>query len=183
MSMKTNPRIILTGGPCAGKSTLLHALKKQGFYCQEESGRTIIQDQTRISGSGLPSVSPLLFAELMLALDIRGWHQAQNSPTTVFYDRGIPDIAGYLTLAGETAPDHLINAIYHFRYAPTVILLPPWRAIYHQDSERKQSWDEAVRTYEAMIRTYQHYGYQLYELPFASVNARMEQLIDKIRFD
>lgn len=31
MSMKTNPRIILTGGPCAGKSTLLHALKSKDF--------------------------------------------------------------------------------------------------------------------------------------------------------
>lgn len=177
MTNITNPRIILTGGPCAGKTTLINALKARSFTCREESGRAIIQDQTRINGNALPWKSPLLFAEMMLTMDMHAWHRSGDNDIAVFYDRGIPDIAGYLSLTGEEIPVYLINAIDHFRYAPKVILLPPWKAIYQQDTERRQSWGEAVRTYEAMCTTYEQYGYQLLELPPAPVAIRLEQLI------
>lgn len=44
---------------------------------------------------------------------------------------------------------------------------PPWPEIYEQDSERKQSYDEAERTYESMVATYTVYGYELVHLPLA----------------
>ncbi|MFG6023775.1 ATP-binding protein, partial [Salmonella enterica subsp. enterica serovar Montevideo] len=37
-----NSRIIITGGPSAGKTTLITALEKSGFHCQPESGRAVI---------------------------------------------------------------------------------------------------------------------------------------------
>lgn len=38
-----NSRIIITGGPSAGKTTLITALEKSGFHCQPESGRAVIK--------------------------------------------------------------------------------------------------------------------------------------------
>lgn len=178
--MKHNPRIIITGGPGAGKTTLINALRQRGFVCHEESGRTIIQDQVRICGSALPWISPILFAELMLAMDMRSWHLAENSTSTVFYDRGIPDIAGYLALTGENVAEHFVNAINQYRYAATVVLLPPWKTIYQQDTERKQSWNEAVNTYDAMVATYEQYGYRLFELPPAPLSVRINHLLQAL---
>ncbi|HFG0873639.1 TPA: AAA family ATPase, partial [Salmonella enterica] len=45
-----NSRIIITGGPSAGKTTLITALEKSGFHCQPESGRAVIKQQMDING-------------------------------------------------------------------------------------------------------------------------------------
>ncbi|MER8482285.1 AAA family ATPase [Mesorhizobium sp. M1322] len=45
-------------------------------------------------------------------------------------------------------PCHL--AAERFRYASHVFITPPWSEIFRQDSERKQTLDEAERTYHAL---------------------------------
>lgn len=47
-----------------------------------------------------------------------------------------------------------------------------WAEIFGQDRERKQDFDEASRTYDAMVATYTRLGYALIELPRASVEER-----------
>jgi predicted ATPase len=59
------------------------------------------------------------------------------------------------------------------RYNRTVFIAPPWPAIFTQDDERKQTPEEAERTYHAMTRVYAEYGYALLELPRASVAERV----------
>ena len=34
-------KIVITGGPGTGKTTLLHSLKKRGFHCMDEISREI----------------------------------------------------------------------------------------------------------------------------------------------
>jgi predicted ATPase len=46
----------LTGGPGAGKTTLVEALKARGHVTTEEAGRGVIRDEMRNGGSGLPWV-------------------------------------------------------------------------------------------------------------------------------
>ncbi|EBV2736116.1 AAA family ATPase [Salmonella enterica] len=175
-----NSRIIITGGPGAGKTTLITALEKSGFHCQPESGRAVIKQQMDINGDMLPWRSPARFAEAMQAMDINAWYQAEQSDLPLFYDRALPDIAGYLTLVGEPIPNRLHRAINQFRYATDVIILPPWKAIYKQDNERTQSWEEAVRTYEAMREIYPRYGYRLHLLMPASIQERVNRLLGLI---
>lgn len=103
-----------------------------------------------------------------------------NGETCWFFDRGLPDIAGYLTLCGLPIPAHLTAAIGVFRYAERVFIAPPWQAIYAQDSERKQSFAEAELTYRAMVAVYRRYGYRLQELPRASPDERADFLLDAL---
>jgi hypothetical protein len=67
-----------------------------------------------------------------------------------------------------------------FRYNRLVFVAPPWQEIFHPDRERKQDFNEAVRTHEAMVATYTECGYELVELPRASVEERMEFVIREI---
>jgi predicted ATPase len=46
------------------------------------------------------------------------------------------------------------RAVAVFRYNRRVFIAPPWREIFQQDSERKQDFDEAVRTYDSLVATY-----------------------------
>jgi predicted ATPase len=175
----TERLFVLTGGPGSGKSTLIEALERAGYARSVEAGRGIIQDQVAIGGRALPWRDPPAFAELMLCWEMRSYNTALEQAGPVFFDRGVPDVVGYLRLLGLSVPAHVAKAAETFRYNRRVFIAPPWPKIFQQDSERKQSFDEAVRTYEAMVATYGDYGYELIELPLATVEERLRFVMEK----
>jgi len=169
---------VLTGGPGSGKSTLIDALERAGYARSVEAGRGIIQDQVRIGGHALPWGDQRLFAELMLSWELRSYRLAEQVDGAVFFDRGVVDVTGYLRLVGLPVPDHVRKAAEVFRYNPRVFVAPPWREIFRSDAERKQDWDEAVRTYEAVADAYQSNGYELVQLPRVSVSERVRFVVE-----
>ncbi len=72
------------------------------------------------------------------------------------------------------------NAAHAFRYNRRVFIAPPWREIFRQDRERKQNFDEAVRTYDALVATYTAFGYDLVEIPRVPVDQRMRFVLGNI---
>ncbi|MFI7615205.1 AAA family ATPase [Nonomuraea terrae] len=167
--------VVVTGGPGSGKSTLVGHLRALGHATQPEAGRAIIQDQVAISGRALPWADPGLFAELMLAWDLRSYRAAAGGDAV--FDRGIVDTAGYLRMLGRPVPPHLHNAALTFRYHRRVFAAPPWPEIYEHDAERRQSLGEAERTYDAIVAAYADYGYEVVTLPRAPVAERAAFLI------
>jgi len=169
-------RVVLTGGPGSGKTCLLEALQTVGYTTSPEAGRQIIRHQQAIGGQALPWENRALFAELMLEYELAAYERAatvaNKSGDPVVFDRGVPDVAGYLHLCGLPIPDHVERAAQIFRY-DLVLIAPFWPEIFTQDDERKQDADEARRTYEAMVFTYQRLGYTPVELPKASVRDRV----------
>lgn len=169
-----NNLYIISGGPGSGKSTLLKALAQHGFPCMPEAGRAIIQHQLSIGGTALPWADRSLFAELMLSWDIRSYYDALELNRPVLFDRGIPDVMGYLRLCNLPVPPHIEKAAHTYRYHQRVFIAPPWQEIFTQDAERKQSFDEAQATYNALSAVYIELGYELLPLPFASVEERIQ---------
>lgn len=96
----------------------------------------------------------------------------------VFFDRGVPDVVGYLKLCGLEVPKHIMRAAKYFRYARQVFFAPPWEKIYRNDDDRKQSWVEAVATGQAMIDVYSSLGYEICHLPLASVEERADYVLN-----
>jgi predicted ATPase len=164
---------VLTGGPGSGKTTLIDALGDAGFVTCPEAGRGIIRDQTALDGPALPWKDPSLFAELMLCWDMRSHHAAAGRERPVFFDRGVPDTIGYLRLCGIAVPQHMLKAADCFRYNARVLVTPPWREIYVRDSERSQTWEEAVRTHDIMVETYAGFGYEPVPVPCAPIGERL----------
>jgi predicted ATPase len=74
----------------------------------------------------------------------------------------------------------MTKAVAVFRYSRRVFVAPPWPAIFRQDAERKQTLDEAERTYEALIAAYGNLGYELVKLPRLSVEDRVRFVLDRI---
>ena len=171
---------VITGGPGSGKSTLLDALERAGHARLLEAGRAIIQHQVAIGGSALPWADRAAFAEQMLGWELRSYDMARAGAGPVFFDRGVPDVAGYLRLIGLTVPAHVDQAARLYRYHRRVFIAPPWPEIYRQDAERKQDFAEAVRTYEALAATYRDYGYELIELPRQPVTERLRFVLAAI---
>lgn len=171
---------VVTGGPGSGKSTLIDGLNAKGFPSMPEAGRAIIRDQVQIGGPALPWSDRAMFAELMLGWDLRSWHEAKAQGGPVFLDRGIVDVVGYLTLCGLPVPAHVETAGKAYRYNRTVFIAPYWEAVFAQDDERKQDRIEAEATARVMADTYARFGYQLFELPKASVEERVAFVMNHI---
>lgn len=172
--------VVVTGGPGSGKTTLLESLAERGLSTTAEAGRGVIQEQMAIDGSGLPWSDRALFAELMLAWELQSYRWAQQQAGLVVFDRGVPDVVGYLRLSGLTVPTHIYAAAETFRYHHQVLIAPPWPEIFQQDDERRQDLAEAERTYEAMVEIYTELDYQLIELPRVDVAARLQFVTDQL---
>lgn len=168
--------IVITGGPGSGKTTLIGLLREAGFATAPEAGRAIIQDQTAIGGPALADA--VLFAELGLSWDLRSYRWALRQPGPVFFDHAIPGTPAHYHLIGEPVPAHVEAAVAAFRYRTEVFIAPPWPQIYRNDTERRQSLDEARRTYDALVDSYTRNGYTLIELPRAAPRRRLRFVLD-----
>ncbi|GAW41714.1 hypothetical protein SH203_02123 [Brevundimonas sp. SH203] len=172
--------VVLTGGPGSGKTTLLEALAQAGYAVEPEAGRAVIREEQRSGGEALPWRDRALFAQRMLDHDIAAHGRSQDSGRLTFHDRGVPDVIGYLTLCDLPIPREMDRAARTLRYHRRVFIAPPWAEIFGQDAERRQDFDEAERTFDAMAAVYPDYGYELVELPKATIVERVAFVLDRL---
>lgn len=181
MDAKTNiDLIIVTGGPGMGKTSIIEHLESLGYPCIPESGRSIIRHQLEVGGINLPWEDREGYADEMFRQAVLDYQSAASSGLLTFFDRGIADTIGYLRLCGLPVPAAMHEAAERYRYFCKVFIAPPWEAIYHGDDERKQSFAEAVATYEVMVDTYGKLGYELVELPKLAIEERAKFMIDSL---
>lgn len=167
------PKFIISGGPGSGKSTLLNALKEVGFSGADEVSRPLIQEQVALNSQCLPWINLACFAQLALHRMIADYEKAAFNPHITFFDRAIPDIIAYVRVGGLPVDESLYRAVRQYPYQPQVFMAPPWEAIYVNDSERWQTFVEAVVLHRALMATYQSLGFTIVELPLASVADRV----------
>jgi predicted ATPase len=145
-----------------------------------ESGRAVIREQVAEGGSALPWVDPARFADAMMQRDLGQLQKARAQSGPCLFDRSFPDNVAYLTMLGLPVPAALDALCRTCRFEQPVFVAPPWQAIYTQDAERKQDWAEAVRTHDAVVKTYCAYGYELVALPFVPVVERVTFMLQKM---
>ncbi|MBN7787628.1 AAA family ATPase [Ponticoccus gilvus] len=116
----------------------------------------------------------MAYAERMLERDLLAYSTAQALSGPVIFDRGIPDIMGYLTLCGLPVPPQVAAATKAARYNASVFLAPYWDEIFSQDAERKQTRAEAEATGAVMRDTYTALGYEITELPRTDITSRAD---------
>ena len=102
--MKTQ-KIALIGGPSSGKTTLINALKSDGYYCMEEISRQITLEAQEKGIDQLFLEDPLLFSQHLLLGRQKQFIEADSiNQDLVFFDRGLPDVVAYLDYLGSSYP-------------------------------------------------------------------------------
>ncbi len=79
--------VIISGGPGAGKTTLINALSAQGYMTFAEGSRTLIEEQSVRADGILPWTNLPAFAELCLALMSEQKRQASGAKVAFFDPR------------------------------------------------------------------------------------------------
>ncbi|HBT11010.1 MULTISPECIES: AAA family ATPase [Leeuwenhoekiella] len=169
----TAKRIVLIGGPSTGKTTLLNALKAHGFPCLDEVSREVIKAAQQEGIEQLFLTEPLLFSDKLLERRIQQYLDAGALEANhVFIDRGIPDVTAYMDFIGQDYPERFTKASENYRY-DHIFLLPLWQDIHVTDKERYESFDEAKKIQDELVKTYQAYDYNPIEVPKVGVEERV----------
>ena len=163
-------RVAVTGGLGAGKTSLLQRLQQRGYLVIPEAARAIIAD--RKSRGLSPRPPPLEFARAILQRDIEQYHSVANAESLAFFDRSVLDALNMLAELGQLAERERRAMLRRCTYHATAFILPLWREIYRTDSERDQSYEDAVRTYQSLRNWYARCGYTLVEVPPGTVEER-----------
>lgn len=164
---------VVTGGPGAGKTTLIDALAASGVATSPEVGRAVIREQLAAGGTALPWADHLAFARAMIGRELAACDAALALGRPVVLDRGAPDVAGFLRLSGLAVPPAIDRAARDARYHPRVFLAPFWPEIFRNDAERRQTPAEAAAAEAVMRDTYRDCGYRVVDLPRVSVAERV----------
>ncbi|MEM9867747.1 MAG: ATP-binding protein [Bacteroidota bacterium] len=182
-----NRKIVITGAPGTGKTSIIKGLEERGFPCFHE----IIREMTsKAKSEGHPEAftsNPLLFVEDSLQFNkdlLKGRTEHFKKSLTleqpiIFFDRGIPDVLAYMDFFDQPYDEAFTRASRVNRY-DRVFLLPPWKEIYVSDNERLESFDEAQKIHAALEDTYSHLGYEPILVPKRTVPERIDFVLEKL---
>lgn len=164
-------RIVISGGPGTGKSTIIQALGELGYPIHEEISRKVIQEALTNHSDGVPWDNLPLFSENVAAGRQAQFHDAHEGLN--FYDRSMVDTLAYLVLDNYPIPQKYTAWLDEHKYHNLVLFAPFWDEIYVQDDERKESIIKAKQISQVLKDSYLFYGYSLVELPKSSVQERI----------
>ena len=178
--MKTK-RIVVSGGPGSGKTTLINHLESEGYTCMHEISRDVIIEAQKEGIEQLFLENPMLFSKKLLEGRLNQFKDAESHTNQItFYDRGMPDVTAYMDYIDSHYPVNFSDICNINRY-DLAFLLPPWEAIYKQDNERYESFDQAETVYQFLVKGYQKYGYQVIEVPTGTIEDRTAYILEHIK--
>lgn len=173
-------KIVITGGPGTGKSTIIDHLLKMQFTCMPEISRSITKEAQRSGIDQLFLEDPLLFSRLLLDGRIDQYENASAlGSDKVFFDRGIPDIHGYMDYLGTQYPEIYMEKSNEFRYSH-VFMMPPWKDIYTTDNERYESFEQSLSIYQYLIEGYKKMNYNIIRVPEGKVIDRVNFILNSL---
>jgi len=167
-------KVVLTGGPGVGKTTLLNMLKKQNFQTVPEASTMLIKELLETGQQ-----HPIHSGKLQEFQDMLGQKQlqleAQIKPgLTTFFDRGIIDGLAYCEIFNlEKHPD-VIKAAKKRDYS--FIFMLDFLDVFDVNHIRLETTSEATRIHRLIAEKYQEFGYNLISVPTFCVDENGNRL-------
>ena len=91
-------KIVISGGPGGGKTTIINSLKNLGFFCYDEISRELLE---QLKGNGEQNIlmkNPIDFSNILWKKREEQYKNSiiQENYEKVFFDRSLLDVTSYL---------------------------------------------------------------------------------------
>lgn len=176
-AMQIPPWYVVTGGPCAGKTTLILELERRGYHVVHEPARLVIEEGLA-TGKTLDEIRAPSnnFAQKVLHRALA--HEKNLArDATVFLDRGIVDSVGYYRHLGIPLDDELMQAALTAQYRKIFLLD---LVQFEQDEARNETPEEAYAIHNALHEAYASYGFDIIRVPVVPVEERADMIVASI---
>jgi predicted ATPase len=173
-------KVIISGGPGFGKTSIVDDLEMRQYKCMHEVSRSIIKEQLETGGDILPWKNLTTFSRFLFERRVKQFEEAPNNEL-VFFDRGIPDIIAYMAKDELEIPSSYMLKLEECNYYPYVFIVPPWKEIYKNDAERMEDFKTAAELHVIISETYNKLGYETVILPNVPVKERADFILDFIK--
>jgi predicted ATPase len=170
MVIKTG-RFVITGAPCAGKTTIINELAKQGYHTVPEPSRGFLEKNPELRASVASKEEVVTLQKMILNLQLES-EKTVSDDEPVFMDGGIPTDIAYYKIRGIIPPKELIEACRNTKYDKVFIadMLP----FYEKDKLRQQSEEESIKIHNLIYEAYSSFGYEPIRVPLMSPEERAE---------
>ena len=173
-------RVVITGGPGTGKTSIIECLNKMNFNVFNESSREVTKKYKNIDSEQYFLSNPIDFSNILMDKRKKQFEKGTKSKNDYFfYDRGIPDVLAYLNFKKIDYQSSLIDDVLKFEY-DAIFITEPWKAIYKNDSERYETYDELLEIDIHIKKIYKKLGYNTITLPKRSVKDRVKFLLETL---
>lgn len=175
---QTPPWYVLTGGPCAGKTTTVELLKARGHEVRPEPGRLYFEEQFK-QGKTIEELLqdvPKLEREMLL---FYAKCEVDNSKdSTLFLDRAVPDCLGYYRVYDVPEDEDLRAALEKTSYRKVFLL--DLIEKFENDAVRVETPEQARRIHEAIREAYTELGYEIVDVPVMPVDERVDYILARL---
>ncbi len=169
--MNAPRRVLVSGGPGVGKSTLLQALAAHGLAVAGDAARQVIQER-RLQGLP-PRGTARDFADNVLQRGHALYDALRGHAGDVLFDSGLPDALALRHEAHPFSEAEIAAELACRPHARQVLFLPPWAAIHTTDAERDGSFAHTLAVHDRLRAWYLRLGFVPVDLPRATLAQRV----------
>ncbi len=172
----TPPWYVITGGPCAGKTTTCNELIKRGYPVLPEPARLEIEEKL---ASGMTIEQIVTDPDWLPSVVRRSTAQERALPsnTTYILDRATPDSVAYYRLGNTPLDENILASLKEIRYRKVFLLD---LVDYTTDYARTETPEQARALHQAIREAYAEQGYEIVSVPVMPVSERVQFIIARL---
>lgn len=178
-------KIVITGGPYAGKSSVINALQAKGHLCVDEAGIQVFDQLNEAYGiEGQIQWRETHVSEFQnLVIKQQSLNESKIQELDVpyaFLDRGQHDSFVYAQLSGAQLSDDFISLLEKREYSQVFLLdvLLPFDI--RAETGRNVNYENACMIGSKLKSAYELFGYKVTVVPQFSIEERMQYILERL---
>lgn len=171
-----NYKIILTGAPCSGKSSLIEALEKKGYQIIPEVFQLLYAQAFENKSADTFFVDQLALRYRLMHAQI-DLESRLDSGRITFLDRSVWDIIFFGEWYNIQMPPDLYSLAAHQRYDYVFFLDLLPRQFYQTTQFRGESFELAQKMHHFFLEKYRKTGLSILQVPFDTIENRADYIL------
>jgi predicted ATPase len=172
-------KIVLTGGPCSGKTTLINRFESMGLHVIPEAALEVIKQLIKRRGYDdylvFKRQETLAFQNLILEQQLRQEAEFDTDKVTIL-DRGALDSLAYLYHERISPSSESIQQATQAKYDLIIVCDTLQHFDMRASTGRIETQTESKQLQSSIEQTYQRFGYDTCNLPEDSIEKRVMKI-------